>query len=66
MFVIISLFHLYGRETWSVVQGKNEGLFENRVLRRTLGPKEEEVITGRRKLHNVEPNDLFAHWADVR
>jgi hypothetical protein len=24
------------------------------------------VIIGWRKLRNVEPNDLFAHWADVR
>ena len=24
------------------------------------------MITGRRKLRNVEPHDLFAHWADVR
>jgi len=24
------------------------------------------VITRRRKLRNVEPNDLFAYWADVR
>ena len=36
------------------------------MLRRTLEPKEEEVITRRRKLRNVEPNDLFAYWADVR
>ena len=24
------------------------------------------MITGRRKLRNIESNDLFAHWADVR
>lgn len=24
------------------------------------------MITGRRKLRNVETNDLFAHWADAR
>jgi hypothetical protein len=24
------------------------------------------VITGKRKLRNVEPNDVFALWADVR
>jgi hypothetical protein len=29
-------------------------VFENRVLRRIFGPKRDEVIGGRRKLHNEE------------
>jgi hypothetical protein len=29
-------------------------VFENRVLRRTVGPKRDEVIGGWRKLHNEE------------
>jgi hypothetical protein len=33
-------------------------LFENRVLRRTFGPKRDEVIAVRRKLHNEKLNEL--------
>jgi hypothetical protein len=32
---------------------------ENRVLRRTLGPKREEVVGGWRRLHNEELHDLY-------
>jgi hypothetical protein len=34
-------------------------VFENRVLRRTFGPKGEEVTGEWRKLHNEELNDLY-------
>ena len=33
-------------------------VFENRVLRRTLGPKRDDVTGEWRKLHNEELNDL--------
>jgi len=33
---------------------------ENRVLRRTLGPKKEEVAGGWRRLHNVDLHNLYA------
>jgi hypothetical protein len=33
-------------------------VFENRVLRRSLGPKSYEVIGGWRKLHNKEVHNL--------
>jgi hypothetical protein len=33
--------------------------FENRVLRRIFGPKREEVVGGRGKLHNEEPHNLL-------
>jgi hypothetical protein len=33
-------------------------MFENRVLRKMLGPKREEITEGWRKLHNEELNDL--------
>jgi hypothetical protein len=29
-------------------------VFENRVLRRIFGPRRDEVVGGRRKLHNEE------------
>jgi hypothetical protein len=35
-------------------------VFENRVLRRIIGPKREEVIRGWRKLHNEELHNLYA------
>jgi hypothetical protein len=34
-------------------------VFENRVLRRTFGPKRNEVIGEWRKTHNEELNDLY-------
>ena len=35
-------------------------VFENRVLRRTFGPKRDEVTEEWRKLHNEELNDLYS------
>jgi hypothetical protein len=36
------------------------GVFENRVLRRLLGPKTDEVTGEVRKLHNKELYDLYS------
>jgi len=49
---------LYGCETWSLTLREERRLrvFENRVLRRILGPKRVEVIGEWRKLHNEELN----------
>ena len=35
-------------------------MFENRALRRTFGPKSDEVIGEWRKLDNEELNDLYS------
>jgi hypothetical protein len=35
-------------------------VYENRVLRRILGPKKSEVIGEWRRLHNEELNDLYS------
>jgi hypothetical protein len=40
-------------------------VFENRVLRRTFGPKRDEV-TGERKLHNKELCDLYSLPSIIR
>jgi hypothetical protein len=47
---------LYGCETWSLTLRQEHRLrvFENRVLRRILGPKRDEVTGEWRQLHNEE------------
>jgi len=48
-------------ETWSLTLREERKLrvFENRVLRRIFGPKEDEVTGEWRKLHNEELNNLY-------
>jgi hypothetical protein len=41
-------------------------VFENRVLRRTLGPKRDEVTGEWRKLHNKELRDLYSSPSIIR
>jgi hypothetical protein len=52
---------LYGFETWSLTLREEHRLrvFKNRVLRRIIGPKRDEVTEERRKLHNKELHDLY-------
>jgi len=59
---------LYGRETWSLTLREERRLrvFENRVLRRILGPKMDEIRGEWRKLHNEEPNVLYSSPNIVR
>jgi hypothetical protein len=53
---------LYDYETWSLALREEHRLrlFENRVLRRTFGPKWNEVTRRWRKLHNEELRDLYS------
>jgi hypothetical protein len=41
-------------------------MFENRVLRRMFGQKMDEVMEGRRKLHNEELCDLYSSPSIIR
>ena len=41
-------------------------MFENRVLRRVLGPKRDEITGEWRKLHNEELSDLYSLPSIVR
>jgi hypothetical protein len=41
-------------------------MFENRVLRRILGPKREEVAEGWRRLHNEELHNLYVSPSIIR
>jgi hypothetical protein len=53
---IIMPLVLYGCETWSPTLREEcwIRMFENRVLRRILGPKRDKVTGEWRKLHNEE------------
>jgi hypothetical protein len=53
---------LYEYETWSLTLREEHRLrvFENRVLRRILGPKRDEVTGEWRKLHNEELHMLYS------
>jgi len=55
------VFFLYGCETWSLIlrEERRPKVSENRVLRRILVPRREQVTGERRKLHNEELNDLY-------
>jgi hypothetical protein len=59
---------LYGCETWSLILMEEHRLrgFENRVLRRTFGPKRDEVTGGWRKLHTEELNNLYSSPSIIR
>jgi hypothetical protein len=59
---------LYGRETWSLTLSEEHRLrvFENRVLRRTFGPKRADVTGEWRKLHNEELRDLYSSPSIIR
>jgi hypothetical protein len=52
---------LYGCETWSLTLWEEHRLreFENRVLRRIVGPKREEGTGEWRKLHRGELHNLY-------
>jgi hypothetical protein len=53
---------LYGCETWSRTLREEHGLraVGNRLLRKILGPKREEITGGRRKLQTEEIHDLYS------
>ena len=53
---------LYGCETWSLKSREKRRLraSENTVLRRTFGPKRDELTGEWRKLHNEELNDMYS------
>jgi hypothetical protein len=57
---------LYGCETWSLTLREEHRLrvSENRVPRRTFGPKRDEVTREWRKLYNEELHNLYS-FSDI-
>ena len=57
---MILLFVLYGCEAWSLTLREESRLrvFEDRIMRRTFGPKRDEIGEWRR-LHNEELHSLY-------
>jgi len=53
---------VYEFETWSLTLREKcrVRVFKNRVLRRTFGPKGDEVTGEWRNIHNEEINDLYS------
>jgi hypothetical protein len=56
----------YGCGTWSLALREVLRVFENRVLRRTFGPKRDGVMGGWRKLHNEKLHDLYSSQSIIR
>jgi hypothetical protein len=59
---------LCGCETWSLILREEHRLrvFENKVLRRIVGPKRAEVMGGWRKLHKEEIHKLYSSQNVIR
>jgi hypothetical protein len=59
---------LYECETWYLTLREEHRLkvFENRVLRRILGPEREEVTGGWEKLHNEELHNMYSSPSIIR
>jgi hypothetical protein len=55
-------------ETWSLtlIEEYRLRVFENRVLRRIIGPKRDEVIGRWRKLRNEELHNLYSSPSIIR
>jgi hypothetical protein len=53
---------LYWCETWSVTSREEyrQRVFENRVVRKILGPRRDEVMGGCRKLQSDELRNLYS------
>ena len=64
----MSVVALYGCETWSLTLREERKLrvFENMMLRRTFGPRRDEVTREWMRLHNEEINNLYSSTNIVR
>jgi hypothetical protein len=64
----MSFVVLYGCEVWSFVLREEHRLrvVESRVLRKTFGPKRDEVTRERRRLHNERFYDLYSSTNIIR
>jgi hypothetical protein len=62
----VQILHFVLSETWSLTLREEHRLkvFKNRLPRRIFGPKRDEVIGGRRKLHDEELRNLYC-WPNI-
>jgi hypothetical protein len=60
--IIIFPVVFYGCKTWSLTlrEGRRLRVFENRAMRKIIGPRKDEVTGKWRKLHDEELNDLYS------
>jgi hypothetical protein len=65
---VFSIVVLHGCETLSLPlrEGHRLRVSENRVLRRTFGPKRDEVKGGWRKLHNEKLHNVYSSPCIIR
>jgi hypothetical protein len=65
--IVVPLIVLYGCDTWSfkIWEEYRPRVFENRVLRGTIGRKRDEVTGDWKNLHNKEHHNLH-HSPDIR
>jgi hypothetical protein len=68
MYKTIILPILYGCQTWFLTLREEQRLrvFENRELRRILGPKRDEVTGDWRKLHNEDLHNSYSSSSIIR
>jgi hypothetical protein len=61
-------FGFYGYEVWFLILKEEHTLrmFENRVLRRILGQKQDEEIGGWRKFHKKDLLNLYSSPSIIR
>jgi hypothetical protein len=52
--------------SYRICYALSDRVFENRVLRRILGPKRDMVTGGCRKLHNKENHNLYSSPSTIR
>jgi hypothetical protein len=59
---------LYWCETWplTLLEIHRLRVFQNGVLRKIFGPKRDEVIGGKRKLHNEKLRNLYSSLRIIR
>jgi hypothetical protein len=64
----VKMMVLYGSKAWSLTSGEEHRLrlFQNRVLRKIFGLRNDELSGGWRNLHNEKLHDLYSSPSIIR